>query len=229
MFFSMTRDGGGDGGEGSPHSGPNVPAKGNVQTADRGTLGTDPALLGELAHPDRALRERAWRRFDRLYTPLLISWARNLGHRGQDVEDLVQEVKTVFLGKAATFEYDPAQRFRGLLKAILSNKGAELARRRRRNAAEGLGDLPAAEFDLDAAWRMEALREAISVVGAEYRHNPRRNLVTFRAFELRVLEGRTGQEAAAELGIQRSAVDKYKSRVAAEIAEVVRQISDVYG
>ena len=50
---------------------------------------TPASLLERLRHADE---QAAWERFALLYTPLLTEWAGRLGLRGQDADDLVQEV-----------------------------------------------------------------------------------------------------------------------------------------
>src|SRR5436309_6791941 len=53
--------------------------------------------------------EEDWRRFVRLYTPLLLYWARRLCRPPDDPPDLVQEVFTKLATELPRFRYDPTQ------------------------------------------------------------------------------------------------------------------------
>jgi RNA polymerase sigma-70 factor (ECF subfamily) len=196
---------------------------------DRGTYATHPSVVAGLGDPDFGVREQAWRRFEQIYSPMLYAWASSLGHQGQDADDLVQEVKSHILAQSRTFTYDPKKRFRGLLKVVLTLKGAELSRARKRANPGPLPEVPAREFDLEREWKLEMLRLAIEDVRQEYHANPQRSPVTFRSFEMRVLEGKRSEQVALELGISRDAVDKNKSRVTAEVALVIKRLEDELG
>src|SRR5258708_3966903 len=87
---------------------------------------TSASLLERLRQPDAA---DAWRRFVRLYTPLLYYWARGLGLPTHDAADLVQEVLVVLVHKLPEFNYDPTKSFRGWLRTIALNKWRERCRR----------------------------------------------------------------------------------------------------
>src|SRR4051812_48757780 len=74
--------------------------------------------------------EEDWRRFVRLYTPLLLYWARRLCRPPDDPADLVQEVFTKLATELPRFRYDPKRRFRGWLHTILINRWRDEERRR---------------------------------------------------------------------------------------------------
>src|SRR5438270_12313478 len=96
---------------------------------------TSVSLLEQLRQP--ADRERAWKRFVQLYTPLMYHWARRLGLASADAADLVQDVFTLLLRELPRFAYDAGKSFRGWLRTVTLNKWRDL---RRRAAAPGGGD-----------------------------------------------------------------------------------------
>ena len=82
---------------------------------------TPQSLLNRLReHPGDA---QAWRRFDALYRPLLLTWLRRYSIQAQDADDLVQQVFVVVLREMPHFHYNPQEgRFRGWLRGILVNR-----------------------------------------------------------------------------------------------------------
>ncbi len=62
-------------------------------------------------------REIAWEKFFERYAPIIKAFARKLGVRPHDIDDLVQDVIVRFFSALPEFSYDPAKgRFRGYLK-----------------------------------------------------------------------------------------------------------------
>src|SRR4051812_44215393 len=88
----------------------------------------------------RARDQEAWRRLVHLYTPLVAYWCRRGGVRGEDVDDVIQEV---FAGVSAgidAFRRDrPGDTFRGWLRGVTRNKLLDWHRRRGRQPAEAAG------------------------------------------------------------------------------------------
>ncbi len=83
---------------------------------------TPVSLLKKLQEPAPAGSEDAWRRFVKLYTPLLMLWARKVGAGEQVVPDLVQDVFLVLAREMPRFRHNPSQRFRGWLWTVFLNK-----------------------------------------------------------------------------------------------------------
>ena len=69
-----------------------------------------PGLVELLRQPGQ--QNHAWRRFVDLYTPMLGFWARQLGLRDHDAEDLLQEVFTSVYQKLPTFHRQDEGSFR---------------------------------------------------------------------------------------------------------------------
>src|SRR5438105_4669596 len=119
--------------------------------------------------------EEDWRRFVRLYTPLLLYWARRLCRAPADPADLVQEVFAKLTTELPRFRYDPQRRFRGWLHTILLNRWRDEERRRRHSlqtsAPEVLDQLETTDNVDD--WTEEQYRaylvgRALEVMRAEF-------------------------------------------------------------
>src|ERR1700730_18807813 len=79
---------------------------------------TPASLLEQVRNP---ADQEAWKRFVRLYTPLLFHWAHRIHLQDQDAADLVQDVFTVLFQKLPEFRYDPARSFRAWLRTVHLN------------------------------------------------------------------------------------------------------------
>src|SRR5215472_17142942 len=108
---------------------------------------TPVSLLEQLRQP---ASQGAWEVFARLYTPLLLYWARRLGLQDPDAADLVQEVFTVLVQKLPEFAYDRHKSFRAWLRTILLNKWRDARRHPPPLSLEaGAGPPPAAPEEPD--------------------------------------------------------------------------------
>jgi RNA polymerase sigma-70 factor (ECF subfamily) len=171
---------------------------------------TPASLLERLRRP----HEGAWPRFVELYTPLLYYWACRMGLQAADAADLVQEVFTVLLQKFPQFSYDKNKSFRSWLRTVTLNRWHD--NRRRKSAAlrdggpAGLEDVTAPDA-AEALWEKEyrdhLVARAAEVMKAEFQP------ATWQAFWSLAVEGRSGAEVAAELGLSLDAVYAAKSRV----------------
>src|SRR5438105_1833156 len=99
---------------------------------------TPVSLLERLKQP---VDQEAWTRFVDLYSPLIYSWARQVGLRESDAADLVQDVFTLLVQRMPEFAYDPKGSFRAWLKTVTLNKWRE--NQRRKAARPDEGQLPA--------------------------------------------------------------------------------------
>ncbi|MEJ7636957.1 MAG: sigma-70 family RNA polymerase sigma factor [Singulisphaera sp.] len=91
---------------------------------------TRPSLL--IAVRDLA-DARAWREFDAIYRPLILSYARKQGLGHDDIQDVVQEVFVKLSCKMVDFRLDPGRgRFRSWLYAITVRAVYDRWRSRRR-------------------------------------------------------------------------------------------------
>ena len=200
----------------------------NVQLmlhARAGTPGTNPSIFLRLNAADAKPREIAWSEFHDRYEPIIGAFARKLGVKRHDVDDLVQDVLVGFFGKAATFAYDPARgRFRSYLKVCTMRAAYK---RFGRDAREDRA-LALTALDEDAAqveqvwndvWEKQQLEQAMADVREQLRGES-----SWRAFEQTVLHGRTPQQVADELGLTVSAVYKARDRIGKSLRERLKKI-----
>jgi RNA polymerase sigma-70 factor, ECF subfamily len=171
---------------------------------------TPASLLERLRRSD----EGAWPRFVELYTPLLYFWSCRMGLQADDAADLVQDVFVVLLQKLPEFSYDKNKSFRAWLRTVTINRWRDNLRRKaaalRGADAAGLETVAipdAAEALWEQEYREHLVSRAAEVMRAEFQP------ATWQAFWGLVVEGRSGAEVAAALGLSIEAVYAAKSRV----------------
>ena len=193
---------------------------------------TRPTLLLRL-RPESPAREVAWEEFHHCYAPMIAGFARKMGARAQDRDDIVQDVMTGLFSASGSFHYDPAKgRFRGFLKACTFR-----ALRRRLGQDARFGGLPLDRVDAQAleveqlwndVWEHERLRRAMREVRDRYQSHPDRAR-TFRAFELFGLAEQPADRVAAELGMSVDSVHQAKSRISRALRDRVRELEEAEG
>lgn len=175
-------------------------------------INTTPATL--LDRLRGAPDESTWGLLVRLYAPLLFHWARRCGVSEHDAADLVQEVFVILVKTLPTFDYHArAGKFRGWLRTLMLNK---LRDRKRQEARADKAraqvavepELPdGAEAFWEAEYQQELARRALALMRAEFAET------TWKACWETVVQGRTPDEVARELGISENAVYIAKCRV----------------
>jgi RNA polymerase sigma-70 factor, ECF subfamily len=175
------------------------------------------------------LRELAWNEFRDRYAPVIAGFARNMGARPQDIDDVIQDVMLGFFKTAPTFVYDPAKgRFRGFLKVCafrsLRKKLTQNARFNGVPIEDVDPECPEVSKPWDELWDQQQLKQALDATRAEYRG---RN--TYRAFELNVILGKSAADVAQELEMSIDSVYKAKERVTQVLREKLREIQEEYG
>jgi RNA polymerase sigma-70 factor (ECF subfamily) len=171
---------------------------------------TPASLLERLRRPE----EGAWPRFVDLYSPLLYFWACRMGLQAADAADLVQDVFAILLQKFPAFSYDTNKSFRSWLRTVTLNRWHDNQRRKtaalRHAGPAGLEDVavpPEAEALWDKGYRDHLVSRAAEVMKGEFQP------ATWQAFWALTVEGKSGAEVAAELGLSVDAVYAAKSRV----------------
>lgn len=183
---------------------------------------TSLTLLGQLRQPDPS---DAWRRFEQLYSPLLLAWARRHGFQDADAADLVQEVLLKLTQQLPAYTRTEAGSFRGWLYRITENAGRDLRRRRATRAlpsADGLSgahEPPLAEFE-EAEYRKSLVESGLKVIEGEFEAN------TWAAFRQLMVENRKAADVAAALGLSKNAVYIAQSRVLARLRQVIDDFLD---
>jgi RNA polymerase sigma-70 factor (ECF subfamily) len=189
---------------------------------------TRPSLLVRL----RDARDgQAWTHFVQVYGPIVYNFARKRGLQDADAADLTQDVLRAVAGAAGRLEYDPARgSFRSWLFRVVRNRLRDfLASRQRRLQGTGdsaaqqlLQEQSAPEDDVEVLWQREYERRlfawAVEQVRGDFQE------VTWRAFWLTAVEGKSGKEAARMLGLSVAAVYLAKSRVLARLKEQIRHL-----
>lgn len=163
------------------------------------------SLIERLRQPSAA---SAWERFVRLYTPLLLYWARRLGLQEEDAADLVQDVLIVLVRKLPEFQYQPGRSFRGWMRTVLMNKWRD---RPHRGAPAPLDsaiqDEHAVDTWEDREYRLYVMGRALQLMASDFEPT------TWVACWETVVCGRPAAAVAAELGTSVNAVYLAKSRV----------------
>ena len=180
---------------------------------------TSMTLLERLRKPGE---EEAWARFVRLYTPLLLEWARRVGCTGEQADDLLQEVFLVLFQKLPTFEYRPTDgSFRGWLREVTRHKLWELRRGKWQTVAGSSEDLDAVVAPSDSdpfeeqEFRQYVIQRTLALMQTDFTEG------TWRAFQEHAIKGRPAEEIARELKISVDAVYSVKSRVLKRLREEI--------
>jgi RNA polymerase sigma factor (sigma-70 family) len=185
---------------------------------------TKPSIFLRLKRTDAAVRELAWEEFHRRYADTIAGFARQLGVRAADLEDVVQDVLAGFYAASPEFIYDPGKgRFRGYLKTCTLH-----AVRRRLGRDAKFRGLPLEQVDPEAleveqvwddVWEREQLRHAIEEVRREMGTTK-----TFRAFELYVILDVPAPDVSQQLGLHVDNVYRAKENVTKRLKEKLNAI-----
>jgi RNA polymerase sigma-70 factor, ECF subfamily len=185
---------------------------------------TSASLLERVRNP---ADQNAWKRFVRLYTPLLYHWAHRIRLQEQDAADLVQDVFMVLVRKLPEFQYDRARSFRAWLKTVLQNKWREHQRRRAARPVEVRGlPLPDRADDEDAPVFSDAdylqriVGRALELLREELPP------ATWEAFSEYCIAGRAAPEVARTLGVTVNAVYIAKCRVLRRLRQDLSGLTD---
>jgi RNA polymerase sigma-70 factor (ECF subfamily) len=170
----------------------------------------------------------AWQGFVQRYGPRIVGWCRQWGLQEADAQDVSQAVLLKLLSAMRQFEYQPSQRFRAWLKTVTHHAWQDLVRGRRRLRTDRQSDADdplekvAARDDLTTglqdAYEQELLEQALARVRLRVQAQ------TWDAFRLTALEGVSGAEAAARLGLPVTSVYKAKSNVKKLLEAEVRYL-----
>lgn len=191
-------------------------------TASSDFSATSPSLLRQVANRD----PEAWRRFTRLYGPLVFHWCRQQGLSEHDSADVMQDVFVSVARAVSSYEDRAGSRFRGWLWTITRNQIVTFVRKRGRlgvpdggtqnwqqllNVAESLSDDPdqfTSQFELDALYR-----RGLELVKQEFRTR------TWEIFWRNVVEDQPTDAVADEFGISANSVRQTRSRVLRRIRQ----------
>ncbi|HVS36364.1 MAG TPA: sigma-70 family RNA polymerase sigma factor, partial [Gemmataceae bacterium] len=173
---------------------------------------TSSSLLLRLHRPGE---QAAWNRFADLYTPLLLFWAGRMGLSAPDARDLVQDVFVTLIQKLPQFQYQPGKgTFRSWLRTVAENRWRD-SLRKRAAAPQNAGPAPLEDVVVPdgaaAVWeteyRQHLIGRAMQIMQSDFEAK------TWKACWAVVVDGRSGAEVAADLGLTIEAVYAARSRV----------------
>ena len=195
----------------------------NSVSASTGLL-TRASLFANLNDARPQAREIAWEEFRARYFPVIAGFAKRCGASPQDVDDIIQDVMTGFIGTCETFVYDPAKgRFRGWLKTCTVRAAIRRAGKNLRFRGMQLADLPQVELAVEPewndVWEQQLVSQALTVLKCECGET-----LPFRAFEQYVLLDRDAKVVATELGTSVNNVHQAKSRMTARLRGLVEEL-----
>jgi RNA polymerase sigma-70 factor (ECF subfamily) len=188
---------------------------------------TSPTLLGRLRRAPAD--QSAWAEFVDRYGRKIYGWCRQWGLQDSDSQDVTQMVLARLADKMRAFTYDRTRSFRGWLRTLANHAWSDFINDRRRGGL-GSGDTDVLDRlhsvearddlarQLDEECERDLLEEAMMRV--RLRVEPR----TWDAFRLLALDGRSGAEAAAQLGMKVATVFVARSKVQRMIQEEARKL-----
>ncbi len=170
--------------------------------------------------------EEAWGHFVRVYAPLVYRFARRRGLQDSDAGDIAQEVLRAVLRDAD--QLDQIHRrgsLRSWLFTVAHHRIYDFQKRGRQDQGSGASGVQAALHAQPAredreAWDREYRQQlfAWAAVQVQSQCSPS----AWRAFRLTAVEGKSGADAATELGMTVAAVYLAKSRVMARLKEFIQ-------
>jgi RNA polymerase sigma factor (sigma-70 family) len=187
---------------------------------------TSTTLLGRLRQ--EPADQEAWAEFVRRYGPQVYRWCRRWRLQEADAEDVTQAVLARLSVRMRTFARDPARSFRAYLRTLARYAWCDFLEASKQPGVGGgcdvleLLDTVEAGDDLEQRlseqFDQELLAEAQTLVRGRVEGH------TWEAFRLTVVDGLSGADAAARLGLTVAGVYKAKSRVQQMLQEEVARL-----
>ncbi|HZL90415.1 MAG TPA: sigma-70 family RNA polymerase sigma factor [Pirellulaceae bacterium] len=188
---------------------------------------TSPTLLGRLQQAPAD--QSAWAEFVDRYGRKIYGWCRQWGLQDADAQDVTQMVLARIADKMRAFAYDPTRSFRGWLRTLAHHAWSDFVSDRRTGGV-GSGDtdvlhrLHSVEAGDDLARQLDEECERDLLEQAMARVRLRVEARTWDAFRLLAVDGRSGAEAAAQLGMKVPTVFVARSKVQRMIQEEARKL-----
>ncbi len=175
---------------------------------------------------------RSWHDFVELYTPLIRIWLATQNVREQERDDVAQEVMSVVLRRLPEFQRQRTGSFRNWLKTITVFCWRNYRRKNlKRHAATGgsefgevLQQLEDPVSQMSRTWDDQHDQYVLQRLLEKIRPGVRET--TWAAFSAVTIDGKSPDEAAAELGMTANAVYVAKSRVLAQLRQVSEGLVD---
>jgi RNA polymerase sigma-70 factor (ECF subfamily) len=168
-----------------------------------------------------------WRDFVQRYGRQVFLWCKYRHLQEADAEDVTQSVLLILAEKMRDFRYDPSGSFRAWLKTVAHHAWTKYVAQQAR-PGQGSGDSEtlsalqtiAARDDLVTRLEEEFDRELLEIAMLRVAQRVEGN--TWKAFQMLALDGVSGAEAAARLGMQVGTVYVAKGRVQKLVQEEIR-------
>jgi RNA polymerase sigma factor (sigma-70 family) len=192
---------------------------------------TDVIMLSRLGRTPSD--QAAWEAFVERYGPKIHAWCRAWRLQEADAQDVTQAVLAKLVVQLRRFAYDPSQSFRGWLRTMVKHVCADCLADRRRSLG-ATTQTPGDELDPirtvaardDLGRRLEVEFDLELLEEAERRVRRRVAPHTWEAYRLTALDGLSGAEAAARLGMKVAAVFISRSHVTKQLQREVKALED---
>ena len=200
-------------------------------TSDPSGASTSETLLNRVRSP---LDQEAWNEFVERYGRRIYGWCRQWGLQEADAEDVTQDVLLRLARKMGGFAYDPSRSFRGWLRTLTHHAWSDfLECRKRPGAGSGDDEVTRALEQVEARddltrWLDEEFTRAL-FEEASARVRLRVQPHTWEAFRLTAVEGKSGAEVAALLGMQVATVFVARSKVQKMLQDEARRLDGTHG
>jgi len=169
---------------------------------------------------------QAWSLFVERYQPRIRAWCLNWGMQNSDAADVAQEVLVKLFAALRKFQYDPTRSFRAWLKTVTQHAWSDFVSARCKDPGHNAGPVDtfaeSAEAQSDLERHLEDAFDAELVELAMHRVKKRVKPGTWAAFQLTVVEGLSGADAAKKLQIPVAHVFVAKNRVQKMLQEEAR-------
>jgi RNA polymerase sigma-70 factor (ECF subfamily) len=194
---------------------------------DSSSPSTSPTLLERIR--SAPTNQAAWSEFVDRYGRKIYGWCRQWGLQESDAEDVTQDVLLRLASKMRGFAYDPSGSFRGWLRTLTHHAWSDfLSNRERpgrggddRHVTQALEQIEARD-DLTRRLDEEFTRALFEEASARVRLRVQQH--TWEAFRLTAVEGKSGAEVAALLGMQVATVFVARSKVQKMLQDEVRKL-----
>jgi RNA polymerase sigma factor (sigma-70 family) len=169
---------------------------------------------------------QAWEVFVDRYQPRIQAWCLTWGLQASDAEDVAQEVLVKLFAAMGKFRYDPSRSFRAWLKTVTKHAWCDFLAARKKDPGRNAGPLDtiadSADAQSDLERQIEDAFDAELLDLAMHRVKNRVKPATWQAFQLTVVEGLSGADAAQKLKIPVAHVFVAKNRVQKMLQEEAR-------
>ena len=197
-------------------------------------LRTSPVLINRLKN---IADEEAWNQFYDIYSPLILAFARQKGCSESLSQDVLQETMCQLLQYLVKFDYNPEKgKFRSYLLQVASSRIHRLKTTKIPTVPFELGEeessLAFSDSSTKNPWQeFDKLWKSNLMIHAFDRVQKRVSPLTWKSFELFVIEKRQADNVAIELNIKKNTVYKHKKRVMdlleQEIENLEQEIGDL--